>query len=1194
MAKGRGGAQTLPGAQPLLPVDGLNEFKDLFTIEENPEELTMEEVDNSAPPVEGVINIDDGIKTEENITEQVSTEIDSTEETQSSEELLTDVFTNAEQRERERVPSITERLGVTTLTPASVINNVPLAAAISRGTQTDNVLNNKLQGRKITRKKREALEAGEIEEAFASKDKTTGEFINPNVPLIKDSKINVGAQAIIYNPEVLGAAVINPETNMMGVDPDLGMIMSLATEAFLHQSMVESQPSLATDADPASTDALEGTSGVVPTAAVRLTKSKGNERLGREVYMEYQRHKAKRSGQPTDSYLQNIDKVTPETFTMLGDMSKEIYAQANPDMIIRDDAEVGLPGGQVYFEVTPLGAIVLDKVSNSYKGLFAQPEVAPAMSPTFDAQLQYEGRMRTRKITTKRGDLKDISVIENAMNNYNSVGFINDPRRETIGNLMSMLALVNNKNPDNTFYGNMMGIGTNKLAELQAERERLLNAANRIVDPEQRKAGIEAANSYDPIKILQGEREKFMNIMGAVNKYSGQANYMTYYFQALTGRMAPQQTLYNPASHKIVRQITGSGNVYKWKANQGGQLENTYKEIMAGILFERDGIKGAKLSTPERIKLFNEEAAKPDGQYAAMVKYGQQLLAAANAFDNKEAKQMFISLQNAKTEQEVNTLKQQIMQKFSIDPLDGGLKANLASKKTGEAIHFADYYMDLAKYDAATKSTNPQGQQFSTSITVELDGTTHGPATNAALLGITSMAQRSGLLTTQDYTVLDEIDMRDAMGELMDSRVESLAGGLYPEEQIVEYTQILRLAIQDRENFLKKSPMTMGYGQELESLKMHVETTVFNGPQGEAIRQIGAANNINPDTTIEFLHSMLVDSIFTILDPKVVAMGRLMKGNALYSSMTNEVLYFENASGFKSYAAGKQMDPELTKQSSYSFEDGPKSEVQFYKSKAEGSAIRPGRGPGSWAAGLIQPVAVQSYDGNMIARTGTATSWNNITRSSKSLGAQNTFVQPIFDAFLVDLGSFSAVRSESNKNWVESIKNHSYVEKVLVDWYQETTQNFNNRIAANPMASIDWSAAKDGDGEYRGLAYLFTYNDGPTQVLPKLQLINAVKRTMQAQPKSPRISVEDYGKLLSKQANGIVEKIKAELLSKDINPMEAKTITAKDAKVIVDTIQKYINLPGRNKNGAALIKTNVAELMSKVEAEGREARNVDL
>lgn len=1188
MAKARGAA-TLPGAQPILPVEGLSEFKDLFTIEEQPEQLSMEEVEQAAPPIEGVISIDDAAK--EVITEAPTSEIASTEEVKSSEELLTNVFQDEQQRERERVPSLVEKLGITTLTPAAVLNNAPLAAAINRGYVTNDVLNNKLQGRKITKVKREALEAGEIEEAFASKDPATGEFKNPNVPLTKDSKINVGAQAIIYNPEVLGASVIDPETNMMSVDPDLGMIMSLTTEAFLHQSMLETQPSTATDADQMSAEALSGETGPLETPAVKLTKAKGNERLGREVYMEYQRHKANKLGQPTDSYLQSIDKINPETFTMLGDMSKEIYAQANPDMIIRDDSEVGVPGGQVYFELTPLGAMNLDKTANSYKGLFAQPEVPPSTTPTFDAQLQYEGRMRTRKITTKRGDLKDISLIENAMNNYNSVAYINDPRRETIGNMFGMLALVNNDNINNQTYNNIFNIGFKKLAELKAEKDRLLNAANRITDEAERKVAIQVANEYNPEKILQGEREKFVNIMGAVNNYSGQANFLTYYFQALTGRMAPQQTLYNPSAHKTVRQIVGSGNVYTFTVNQGSQLETTWKEVMAGLLFERDGIKGAKLSTPERIKLFNEEVAKPDGQYAAMVKYGQELLAAANNFDRKGARETFKALQKSKTAEEVNQIKAMIKQKFNVDPLSEGLKNNLNAKKSGEAIHFADYYMDLAKYDAAIKSNAPSGQKFSTSITIELDGTTHGPATNAALLGITAMAQRSGLLTTQDYTILDEIDMRDAMGELMQSRVGSLAGGIYPEEQITEFTQILNLAVQDRENFLKKSPMTMGYGQELESLKMHVETTVFTGPQGETIRQIGEANNISPDRIIEFLHSMLVDSIFTILDPKVVAMGRLMKANALYSSMTNEVLYFENASGFRSYAAGKQMDPALTKQASYSFEGGPKSEVQFYKSTAEGSAIRPGRGPGAWASGLIQPVAVQSYDGNMIARTGTGASWNNITRSVQSLGGTNTFVNPIFDAYLVDLGSLQAVRSESNKNWSESIRQHSYVEKVLVDWYQEASQNFNNRIASNPSAVIDWNAAKNGEGEYRGLAYLFTVNDGP---VPSLQLQGLIKNTMQAAAKPPQITVKDYGKQLNVVAKGIVNKIQAELQSRGINPIDAKTITAREAKVIVDTIQKYINLPGRNKAGAEVIKKDVASLMSKVDAEAREARNVDL
>ena len=121
--------------------------------------------------------------------------------------------------------------------------------------------------------------------------------------------------------------------------------------------------------------------------------------------------------------------------------------------------------------------------------------------------------------------------------------------------------------------------------------------------------------------------------------------------------------------------------------------------------------------------------------------------------------------------------------------------------------------------------------------------------------------------------------------------------------------------------------------------------------------------------------------------------------------------------------------------------------------------------------------------------------------------------------------------------------------------------------------------------------YLFTVNDGP---VPSLQLQGLIKNTMQAAAKPPQITVKDYGKQLNVVAKGIVNKIQAELQSKGINPVDAKTITAREAKVIVDTIQKYINLPGRNKAGAEVIKKDVASLMAKVDAEAREARNVDL
>jgi len=1184
-----GGVSTKPGGVDSLlikPVEelgvGISEFSDIPFNDGTDNALTLDE--QQVAPVEGEV-----VSNQEPVIEEVK---EISEEKIAVDGLLATQFEDKNQRDKERVLSMQEYLGVTRLLPSEIVNNAPLQAAFIRGEATNYVLNNKLQGRKITADKRTALEAGDPETAFSSTN-TEGNIITPTVPLLKDSAINVGAQAILYNPEVLGAGVINPDMEVnpnqyMTIDPDLGMIMSLSTEAFLHQSMLELQPNQVENSASLDDD-VYGDDAVQANPNLKLTKSKGNEKLGRDIYMAYQRHKAERAGQPTDSYTQNIGKIQPATFTMLGDIAKEVYTQANPDMIIRDDSEVvdtTTDKGQVYFELTPLGAMNLDKTNNSYKGLFAQPEIRSLNTPTFDGQPQYEATQFVRKVTTKRGDLKDTSVIEEATNNYNTVAFVNDPRRESVANLMAMLALVNTKNPDNQAYSNIFNVGQRKISELEAEKARLINAAERIEDPAKKKAALQVAMDYNPTAILQGEREKFMNIMGAVNRDSNKENYLSYYFQGLTGRMAPQQTLYNPSSHKIVRQITGSGNIFTFTVGQGSVIENDYKEIMSALLFERGDTKGSDLSTPERIKLFNEEVAKSDGRYAQYVSYGKELLAAVEAFDNPKANETFINLKNAKSKEEVLAAKTKIMQDFDTDPLSEGLKAELANpKKSAEAIHRADYFMDLAKYDMALNQSNTG--QFSTSITVELDGTTHGPATNAALLGVKSMAARSGLLITQDYTILDEIDMRDAMGIQMKEDVGSLATSLYPLRQIEEYTKILDLAVQDRENFLKKSPMTMGYGQELESLKMHVETTVFNGPQGAEIQLIAKRINLSPDKTIDFLHTMLVNSILKILDPKVIHMGRLMKANALFSNLTNEVLYFENASGFRSYAAGKQMDPALTKQSSYSFEDGPKSEVQFYTSKAEGSAIRGELGPGGFTMGLIQPVAVQSYDGNMVARTGSGSSWKNITNAAKSKGGK-PFVQPIFDAFVVDLGSFSQVRKESNKNWADSIRNHSYVEKVLVDWYKEATINFDNSIKENPMRKIDWAAAKKGEGSFRGLAYMFELNkDG----VPNLK--GAIKRTMASQPKPSDMSVSDYSKAQGKQAGALLKRIQVEIKGRGVD-VSSSTITAAQAQIIVKTITKHLELSKRNTAGATIIKKDVSSLMAAVDKEAREARNIDL
>ena len=531
-----------------------NLFTDLYNVNDS---VTLDEFNASAPPTaeEEVVGevIKEEVTGEEAAVEEVIAGIDAKPVFEvKTEDALDNFGQNIDQRERELVDDLQTRIGKDSFSPEQYVKNVPLGAAVGRGTQLSVVLNNQLNA-KITGDKRAKLLELESADAFISTDKE-GNTIAPKTPLLKGSDTNTNITAIIYSPEVLGAGVIDTdmETNpnqFMTIDPDLGMIMSLATEAFLHQSLVELAPdnkSNLKDIDDIGTDDSLGGSVSAGSGNVELTKSKGNEQLGREIYKDYQRHKAKKQGQPTDSYVEDMGQITSATFTAIGDLAKESYARANPDMLYRDKRDVldkEKDKGQVYFQLTPLGAERLNQLNQFTNGLLAQVEVPPSLNPTATGQLMYEGTTYTRDRTTVIGDLKNIDVILGAMKNYNSVAFINDINREKTANLMGILALVNNKNPANQSYSDMFDIGFKKLAELKNEKKRLQYMASKVMDPEGRKKALAVVENYNPAMILRDGQESFLNTMNGLAKYSGQKNYLTYYFQALTGRMAPQHAL---------------------------------------------------------------------------------------------------------------------------------------------------------------------------------------------------------------------------------------------------------------------------------------------------------------------------------------------------------------------------------------------------------------------------------------------------------------------------------------------------------------------------------------------------------------------------------------------------------------------------------------------------------------------------
>jgi hypothetical protein len=118
------GTSITPGQQTLIetPVEKLSEFSSIPFNDNIGEPITMEESVNLSPPLEGEVT--SGLNTTDTITDDVNIEDLSTDfnvgETpvveKTSEELLTGAFEDPVQRAKERVPALTELLGITSLT----------------------------------------------------------------------------------------------------------------------------------------------------------------------------------------------------------------------------------------------------------------------------------------------------------------------------------------------------------------------------------------------------------------------------------------------------------------------------------------------------------------------------------------------------------------------------------------------------------------------------------------------------------------------------------------------------------------------------------------------------------------------------------------------------------------------------------------------------------------------------------------------------------------------------------------------------------------------------------------------------------------------------------------------------------------------------------------------------------------------
>jgi len=355
----------------------------------------------------------------------------------------------------------------------------------------------------------------------------------------------------------------------------------------------------------AAPEALEDADAIKEGSAI--TKAQGNKQLGDQIHREYQRYRNSQEGRPTDEYTD----LTPDQATLLGDMAKEMYHQVNQTdngkkFMVRGTA----PDGQTTFTLTKHGSDRMREGTGIRKKLFPKQHVRPSKTPLPGGKLVGESRTLKRNVSGRTGAVAGADVINQAMRNLNQVANVVDPRHLKILLATALPVLKEEVGADHPFAV-INHIGQNKIDKISAK------------NPDPEVVASEYAKLVDDLA---------QSLFGAVTERNG-ANHLTYYLQSFNGRIAPQQTVFDPTTSKSIRFVTR--NAVPAKATPGSRIERNLRQMYAMML-----VKGADALLPAGRDAALERATPQ------LVKWGKELRAAFDAIPDSEVEAVAEAIAN--------------------------------------------------------------------------------------------------------------------------------------------------------------------------------------------------------------------------------------------------------------------------------------------------------------------------------------------------------------------------------------------------------------------------------------------------------------------------------------------------------------------------------------------------------------------
>lgn len=811
---------------------------------------------------------------------------------------------------------------------------------------------------------------------------------------------------------------------------DFTYIMALVTE----DALIDMSNAADRDADVATDvnifDLPEGSNQQMEVA---FTKAQGNKKLGDRINREYQRYQRRVNPNAKVQELSNEEAI------LLGDFAKESFAAFHgPAMIARADTA----DGQTTFAFTKEGMNILNGSERERKRMFPKVATRPLKAPPPRGRLEGDIAKEKRRVSTKGGEVVGAKTINQAMQNLSQVANVVDKDRLKILYMTALPVLQNPTGSRGSVLSVINHLGQDKIDKFNAK-----------VESDRRKGNPPSVNPE--IEYSKLVNNLAQDLYGITIERKG-ANYLTYYMQGFNGRIAPQQSTLDPTTSKSARFVTRNAapSIASDVDGNGRRIHRNLRQMYANGL-----VKGADSLLPAA----REEALQK--ATPQLVKWGVKLRTIMNGVSDADIEAIAEAIEKRIP---INDPSFPKVPNISLDPQADADLINAIRSKGEDGQMYIDGLIDFANYyEAFTKArVGNKPFKYASYFNAYMDGKTNGIASNAMQMGSIEAAFRTGVLRTQNKTLLDNnMDIRDQLQELLIKDVDENGFDGVSEANKGNVATIAKALFSVRD-LNKATTMTFGYGKELDSFKDDLDDFLAileqqNPDIAGVVNDLVQGDAKKRQALINMLHSKYIPNLISVLDDNALQSRALMRSVSAIGALMNEMFTITTHTGYQ-LNLGAGISTGVEKRIGYRIQ-GQKRDAAVFGTEFTSAAERTYRGvnpftgeeevkatPGEIAYGGSVPAPVQSLDAATVAMTVTGKSWNRLTQASGG----NPYVHTIYDAFKVDAMGYDVVLGEVNQNWMDASLDWSYLKEARAS-LERMKENFQKKnTEAGPFSAL--------------------------------------------------------------------------------------------------------------------------------------------